>query len=934
VGHEAFISYRHGAEAEVAAAVERGLERLARPWNRIRAMSVFRDDSDLAAKSDLTRAITDALDETRFLVLIASPQSAASKWVDKEIVYWCDERRAVDRLIIVVADGEFAWDEEAGELTAASTAVSDAVRSRLVTEPVYVDLRWARSATDLSMRDSRFRSAIVRISATIRDVAPADLESEDVRLHRRARRLARAAVASVVVLALVASLAAVVAVANARRADRRAREALGRQLGLAALDLPASEADEALLLSLVAADLDSGDRRFDAARALIGRYSRLDEMLYAPGSTTGIRGIGVSPIDSRIVATVTGADGSPALLTWTDETRSDPVRTDLPTDVGPELTFLPDGRALVGTPGGPMALTDDALSTSEPLLGVVAVDSVRALAATGSSDSIAVIGLGDGDAPVPLADAAGIVDLRHGTAAAAGTDALVVVTADGDMARSGDLGSDAVTVVGAGATADTAAVTASVDGITRWSDQAGRLVADAPVAVPGEIGIAKRLITATDGRHVLVVGSLGSGVLDLDTGEPEATDVGATGVVAVDPSGRYAAVGGARLAIWDLERGRPTIAVPLPVNAMAWSGPCDGRCRLATAGESLDVWDPASKRRVELLGQTNAQAVAISDDGTTTTVVSAGWGPTVAVWKLQPIVDDSGRRAVPADDARLTDPSLETTDLDAMCEGDLRATSPAGELVAFHRIDDGVTTVCTTTDGSMAARATINSQAKPVTTMAVDDAGDVAIGGGDGLVEQYPRTGETFATGAAIDVRLGRERADVVALSYRSGTVVAGIRPADPVAVARVFVWPIAAGGTPTQFETDHLAVPTVALLGPDAGHVAVAGRDRPDGPVTIQIWETATRRRLGRALGGLSGEIVILTGDDTELLAADSAGRAFAWALDRDPSREICAVVGRAITAEEWSDVAAGALGGHDYRPICDLPPPAATSPVTTSGS
>ena len=295
VGHEAFISYRHGVDAEVAAAVERGLERLARPWNRLRAMSVFRDDSNLAAESDLTRAITNALDETQFLILIASPESAQSKWVDKEVIYWCDQRRAADRLIIVVSDGEFAWDEEADELSASSTPCRTAVRrgsppSRCTSICGGRDRRpTCRCATRGSARrscKSPPRSAVSRRKTS---------RARTSACTGVARRLAKTAVASVVILALVASLAAVVAVANARRADRRARR---RSAGSS--DWPPSTCLRArptrhFLLSLVAADLDSGDNRFDAARALIGRYSRLDEMLYAPDSTTGIRGIGISP---------------------------------------------------------------------------------------------------------------------------------------------------------------------------------------------------------------------------------------------------------------------------------------------------------------------------------------------------------------------------------------------------------------------------------------------------------------------------------------------------------------------------------------------------------------------------------------------------------------------------------------------------------------
>ena len=185
------------------------------------------------------------------------------------------------------------------------------------------------------------------IAATIRGMAPADLESEDVRLHRRARRLARAAVATVLVLALVASVAAVVAVANARRAERRARDALGRQFGLAALDLPASEVDQAFLLSLVAADLDSGDdaERFQASRALIGRYSRLDTLLHAPWTR---RACAASPSRSTAWSPPRRhkATGH-VLLTWPAGTRESPTviaLAQLPRR-RPAISFLDGGTA-------------------------------------------------------------------------------------------------------------------------------------------------------------------------------------------------------------------------------------------------------------------------------------------------------------------------------------------------------------------------------------------------------------------------------------------------------------------------------------------------------------------------------------------------------------------------------------------------------------
>ncbi len=416
-----------------------------------------------------------------------------------------------------------------------------------------------------------------------------------------------------------------------------------------------------------------------------------------------------------------------------------------------------------------------------------------------------------------------------------------------------------------------------------------------------------------DGDHVLIKGIGGSVIVRLSTGEVVGADSGATGIVSVDPSDRYAAVGGARLTIWDLTTGRSTFSVPTPVNDMAWSGPCDAAtsCTLATVGESLDAWQPESRRHIELTAQTNAQAVGISADGST--VVTAGWGPNVAVWKLRPIVDDSGRTEIDAGNVTGTDSLCA-----AAADGEIGANSPDGSLAVTHQIDDGTTTVCATSDGSVVARARIHGETAPATVVAVDDEGNIAFGGGDGYVGRFERDDTTFRPGTAIDVKLGTEQVSVTSLAYQHGTIAAGIRPAAPDAVARVFIWQVDAGETPAQFDTDHAQVPALALLGEDAEHVAVAGRDQPFGPITIQIWETASRRRLGHALAGLTGTIVALRGDEEAVTAADGRGAAYRWQLDTDPTRDICAIVGRSLTPDEWETLAGGALGRYDRDEAC----------------
>ncbi|MGH8884324.1 MAG: TIR domain-containing protein [Egibacteraceae bacterium] len=112
-GYAAFISYSHAADGLLAAAVQRGLERLARPWYRRRALRVFRDDSGLAVTPALWSEIAAALDESEHLVVLASPEAAQSKWVGQEIEHWKATKR-VERILLVVTEGECRWDAGRG----------------------------------------------------------------------------------------------------------------------------------------------------------------------------------------------------------------------------------------------------------------------------------------------------------------------------------------------------------------------------------------------------------------------------------------------------------------------------------------------------------------------------------------------------------------------------------------------------------------------------------------------------------------------------------------------------------------------------------------------------------------------------------------------------------------------------------------------------
>src|SRR4026208_1967339 len=111
---DAFISYSHAAEARPATAPDHAAERLARPWNRLRAISVFRDETDLTLNPDLWGMISGRLDRSAYLVLLMCPESAASPWVNKEVAHWCDTH-GVDHVLMVWTGGALEWDDNDGD---------------------------------------------------------------------------------------------------------------------------------------------------------------------------------------------------------------------------------------------------------------------------------------------------------------------------------------------------------------------------------------------------------------------------------------------------------------------------------------------------------------------------------------------------------------------------------------------------------------------------------------------------------------------------------------------------------------------------------------------------------------------------------------------------------------------------------------------------
>ncbi len=209
--YNGFLSYSHAADGNLAPAVQSALHRFARPWYRLRSVLIFRDKTGLAITPSLWGTIEKALADSEYFLLMASPESAASGWVRKEVDWWMANRSA-SKILILLTDGKIAWNPSTNDFDwSRTTALPRSIRGCMKQEPLWVDLRWARTEEKFSLRHSQFRAAILDVASTLLAQPKESLDGEDVRVFKRNRLAAYVAVIVSLLLAISATTASVIA---------------------------------------------------------------------------------------------------------------------------------------------------------------------------------------------------------------------------------------------------------------------------------------------------------------------------------------------------------------------------------------------------------------------------------------------------------------------------------------------------------------------------------------------------------------------------------------------------------------------------------------------------------------------------------------------------------------------------------------------------
>jgi WD40 repeat protein len=205
--YRAFVSFSHEPDERLAASLQSSLTRFAKPWYKVRSMRIFRDESSLAANSALWNSIELALAQCEYFLLLASPASAKSIWVQQEVQWWL-QHRTVDKLVICLTDGVILWDTQNADFDwAKTTAMPLSLKHAFTAEPLYADFRAAKSSGKFGDSDPQYRGALLDVAAPLMGRPKDELDSEDIRLHRKAQRAAFAVALFVVFLGLIAAVA-------------------------------------------------------------------------------------------------------------------------------------------------------------------------------------------------------------------------------------------------------------------------------------------------------------------------------------------------------------------------------------------------------------------------------------------------------------------------------------------------------------------------------------------------------------------------------------------------------------------------------------------------------------------------------------------------------------------------------------------------------
>lgn len=210
--YTAFVSYSR-ADKRIGESFQRAIERYRIPKPLVarntlfgpvpkRLIPVFRDITDSSAAGDLGTRIQQALADSAFLIVLCSPHSAASRWVNVEIESY-KRLGGRDRIIAILVDGD---PVEFDALHAPNGAFPPALLRVMGADGQMTDEREPDPiAPDLRPQAEGFHYAVLKTVAAMIGLAPDILGQRQAEMERQERRAIRRVALAMSALAALAA---------------------------------------------------------------------------------------------------------------------------------------------------------------------------------------------------------------------------------------------------------------------------------------------------------------------------------------------------------------------------------------------------------------------------------------------------------------------------------------------------------------------------------------------------------------------------------------------------------------------------------------------------------------------------------------------------------------------------------------------------------